>query len=670
MAEAERHRWVLWLPVALGAGAALYFSLAREPSLLLVAAIGGIVVAACLGTRRWPLLALIAALGLGFGVAKLREEWVAAPVLDQAMIVHLSGRIEAIDARASGVRVILGALHSGQFHRIPGRARISLRSDAGLAAGDGMSLTANLIPPPGPSEPGDRDFGRAAFFDGIGAVGFAFGKPYPAPLAQPSDLPARLFAGIENLRLVMTARIRAGLAPREGAIASALITGERGGIDADDEAALRDAGLAHVLAIAGLHMALVGMGLFWLARAVLAAFPVIALHYPIKKWSACLALAGTSFYLIISGAEASATRAFVMLAMMLLAVLLDRPALSMRSLALAATILLLARPESITEPGFQMSFAAVTGLIAVAEWEQKRERLFPRGALYRYLHGIVVTSLVGSFATMPIAIFHFDRAAHYAVPGNLLAMPVMGFVVMPAAALSVAAMPFGLEGAPLHLLGWGIDVMLAAGRFVSGLPGAVTATPAFPVYALALMALGGLWLAIWRLSWRWLGLLPLLAGILLAWTAPRPQLLVAADARTIALRGPDGRLAFMRAPKDKYAARSWLQRDGDSRAPQDVPAIGHCDAQSCIATAGGLLIAAPLRPQALDEDCRRARIVISAARAPACNGPALVLDSKTIAAAGGYAIRMTPDIIAVSVNDWRGQRPWVITDADQSGANQ
>ena len=661
MAEAERHRWVLWLPVALGAGAALYFGLGREPSILLLPAVGVGVVAAALGARRWPVLALVAALGLGFGAAKLREAWVAAPVLDQAMIVHLSGRIEAIDERASGVRVILGALHSGQFHQVPGRARISLRSGEGLAAGDGMSLTASLVPPPGPGEPGDRDFGRAAFFDGIGAVGFAYGKPYPEPLAQPLDISARLFAGIENLRWAMTARIRAGFPPREGAIASALITGERGGIDADDEAALRDAGLAHVLAIAGLHMALAGMGLFWLARAVLAAFPAIALHYPIKKWSACLALAGATFYLIISGAEASATRAFVMLTMMLLAVLLDRPALSMRSLALAATILLLLRPESITEPGFQMSFAAVAGLIAVAEWEQKRERLAPRGAFYRYVHGIVMTSLVGSLATMPIAIFHFDRAAHYAVPGNLLAMPVMGFVVMPAAALSVAAMPFGLEGTPLHLLGWGIDVMVSAGRFVSGLPGAVTPTPTFPVTALALMALGGLWLAIWRLPWRWLGLLPLLAGSLLAWTAPQPQLLVAADARTIALRGPDGRLAFMRVPKDKYAALSWLERDGDGRTPQEVPMIGHCDAQSCIATVDDMLIAAPLRPQALDEDCRRARIVISAAQAPACNGPTLVLDSKAIAAAGGYAIRLTPGIVAISVNDWRGERPWVST---------
>ena len=151
-------------------------------------------------------------------------------------------------------------------------------------------------------------------------------------------------------------------------------------------------------------------------------------------------MAGAAFYIVISGASSSATRAFVMLSMMLLAILLDRPALSMRSLGLAATILLLIRPVAITEPGFQMSFAAVASLIAVAEWEQRRERQVPRGWLYRHARAIALTSLVASLATLPFAIFYFGRATHYAVLGNLLAMPVMGLVVMPAAALSVALM--------------------------------------------------------------------------------------------------------------------------------------------------------------------------------------------------------------------------------------
>ncbi len=487
----------------LGAGAALYFVSAVEPSPLLGLCAGAVALAAATasflrGTGRMA-LALIAALALGFAAAKAREEMVGAPVLNQTLTLHLTARLLSADPAARGVRLVVGDLRSGGFsNTVPGAARIlvSTRDAKNFRAGDGVSLTARLMPPPGPSEPGDSDFGRDAFFQGIGAVGFSYGAPIPAPLSSVPGPFQQLAAAIENLRQTMTTHIRTALPGSEGAIASALITGERGGIDEEDQAALRDAGLAHVLAIAGLHMALVGMGLFWLVRAVLAAFPTIALNYPIKKWTAGAALLGAGFYLIISGASASATRAFVMLAMMLIAILLDRPGLSMRNLALAAAILLLAWPESIISPGFQMSFAAVAGLIAVAEWEQARQRHAPHGLIYRYLRGIGLTSLVGSLATMPFALFTFGRAGYYAVLGNLLAMPVMGFWVMPAAALSVAAMPFGWEAAPLHLLGWGIDVMLAMGRFVSGLPEAVSLARAFPVGVLATMALGGLWLAI------------------------------------------------------------------------------------------------------------------------------------------------------------------------------
>ena len=224
-------------------------------------------------------------------------------------------------------------------------------------------------------------------------------------------------------------------------------------------------------------------------------------------------MAGSAFYLIISGAAAPATRAFVMLAMILIAMLLDRPALSMRALALAAAILLLLRPEAITEPGFQMSFAAVAGLIAVAEWEMTRERK-PRAArqVFAPFRGIVMTSLVGSLATMPFALFHFDRATHYAVLGNLIAMPVMGLWVMPAAALSVALMPFGLEAGALHLLGQGIAVMVALGRWVSGASPARDAGAGLARGGAGADGAGRLWLAIWRRGWRWWGVLPMALG--------------------------------------------------------------------------------------------------------------------------------------------------------------
>jgi len=663
VALAERPRWALWLPVLLGTGAGLYFALPFEPPLWggWAAIAAGLGAAALAFRRPWP-LALVVALLIGFGIAKVREAAVATPVLDHPAVAHLTGRIVAMEPRPTGIRVVLDEVRSGALDPAPRRVRVALRSDPGFRPGQWLSLTARLDAPPPPSEPDAGDLGRSLFFDSIGAVGFAYGKAHPVPPARPPNLWERLSLGLQDLRLTMTARIAAALPGSAGGIAAALVTGQRGGIGEEEESALRDAGLAHVLAIAGLHMALVGGGIFWMVRAVLAAIPFIVLNYPIKKWAAGAALAASAFYLAISGAAPPAVRAFVMLAMVMLAILLDRPAITMRSLALAAAILLLMRPESIFEPGFQMSFAAVAALIAVAEWEMGRERITPRGALYRYVHGIVLTSLVGGLATMPFALFHFDRATHYAVLGNLIAMPVMGFWVMPAAALAVMLMPFGADGPALAMLGKGIAVMTAMGRWGSNLPGAVSLSPAMPLAALVLMSLGGLWVFLWQRSWRWWGLMPMLVGCIWAYAAPRPDMLVAPDAQTVAIRGHDGLLHFVRKPKDRFVAREWLRRDGDGRDIMD--AVGDasikCDGVGCVVK-NKVLLAVSQKPEALMEDCAMARVVVSAAAAPACTGPAIVIDRDTAMTGQGWRVTLSPELYAQSVHAERGVRPWVAT---------
>jgi competence protein ComEC len=399
--------------------------------------------------------------------------------------------------------------------------------------------------------------------------------------------------------------------------------------------------------------------------------PAIALTQPIKKWAAVAALIGTGFYLIISGAANPAVRAFVMLAAMLIAIIVDRPALSMRSLAFAATIILFTRPESLIEPGFQMSFAAVGSLIAIAEWEQRRaaRRLndglsLPFPKVRRYLRGVAVTSFVGSIATMPYAAFHFDRATHYALLGNLLAMPIMGFVTMPAAAVSIMLMPLHLDAVPLHVMGWGIEAMLAMGRWVSHLPGAVSSVAAWPVSALVLMSLGGLWIVIWRTPWRWLGLAPAVVATAVIWTTVPPDILVARDGRTAAIRAGDGKLYLVMRPQDEYSAGEWLKRDGDSRlALQSIAGPSNdvrCDAFGCIGRArSGALIAVSLRRDALAEDCARVSLVISAVPVRgSCTGPKLVIDRFDVARNGAYAIWLGDTVRIETVQAERGSRPW------------
>jgi competence protein ComEC len=286
------------------------------------------------------------------------------------------------------------------------------------------------------------------------------------------------------------------------------------------------------------------------------------------------------------------------------------------------------------------------------------------------------------------------------VLGNLIAMPVMGFWVMPAAALSVVLMPFVLQGSALHLLGQGIAVMVAMGRVRC--PGlrrsrqpqgaasrssaarkqchgghcqpvhiavrhgeqqacraAVSLAPAMPPVALLGIALGGLWLAIWRTGWRWWGLAPLLLGAVLAWRVPRPDMLVASDALTIAVRGEDGLLHFLRKPRDGFAARDWLRRDGDTRDIQDAVGLPDlkCDGVGCVVK-GRLSIAASLRPESLAEDCRRAAVLVSAT-ATNCKGPAVVIDQKAAADGEGWHVALSSPPTAVSVRADRGERPRV-----------
>ena len=676
---AERDRWALWLPVMLAAGIGLYFVLPFEPHRTFALSLGavGILVAltALLTTETFAqaTLAVLAALLIGFGVAKLRTENVAAPVLTHRIgPTVMEGRVEFAQSHGTGVRAVIALERVVRDYGrpMPKQVRVSFRDDEGLLVpGARIAFKAVLQPPPAPASPGDYDFGRAAWFEGLGAVGYAYGPPELLAPAAPPDFAARVTGLVLGLRWRISQRIHAVLPGSTGAIAAAIITGDRGGISGDDESALRDAGLAHVLAIAGLHMALVGMGLFWAVRAILAAIPHIALAYPIKKWSAVAALCGAGFYLVISGAAAATTRAFIMLAMMLLAILVDRPALSMRSLALAATIILLMRPESLIEPGFQMSFAAVAALIAVAEWEQRRPRdtsgiPLRFAAARRYLRGIAITSFVGSLATMPYAAFHFDRATHYAVLGNLGAMPIMGFVAMPAAAISIIAMPFGLDVLPLKVMGWGIDAMLWVGRTVSHFPGAVSIVSAWPVSALVLVSGGGLWIAFWRPWWRWLGLAPIVAGLAISLFTRPPDLLVARDGQTVALRGKDGLLHLLRPAADEYSAGEWLKRDGDARLADDAVATVkdgvRCDAYGCVAhTRDGETIAAISREDALAEDCARADIVVSAIPTRhRCIGPKLVIDRFDVARNGAYAVWLGTRLRVETVEGTRGQRPW------------
>jgi len=665
---AERGRWFLWTPALLGFGIAAYFALPSDPPLWLGPSLApAAALLALLARRRQVLLLLCLAAALfaaGFTAADLRTRAVAAPVLEKRLgPVNVEGRIAAVMGTSVGRRLVIEAptVERLPAAATPGRIRLSLRGENGsdLVVGEVVRLRAILLPPPAPAAPGAFDFARQAWFEGLGAVGFAFGTAQRVDAAGDGGSSLKMTLG--RLRQQLAARIRQAIPGPSGAIAAALMTGDRGAIPEAVLTAMRDSGLAHLLAISGLHIGLVASLVFFGVRALLACSEYLALHRPIKKWAALAALGGAFAYLILTGATVPTQRAFLMVALVLLAVLTDRSALSMRTVAWAALAILLLAPESLLSVSFQMSFAAVVALIAtyegfgprIAEW--RRQAPWPRRAGL-YLVGVAVTTLVASLATMPFAAFHFNQVSHYGLAANLLAVPLMALWIMPWAILAFVLMPLGLEAVALTPMGGGITAMTTIASSVASWPGAVSRLPAAPVLAIGLIALGGLWLCLWTKGWRWAGIGLIAAGCALGLSARPPDLLIDDSGRLAAVRTADGGLSFSRAASG-YQSETWLRRSGLFAAARDGGFV--CDRLGCTAKREGLVLAYVRDGRGLDEDCRRAYVVLSATPVRGSCPARLVVDRFDLWREGAHAIWLDGSVLKVlTVAELRGERLW------------
>jgi len=415
-----------------------------------------------------------------------------------------------------------------------------------------------------------------------------------------------------------------------------------------------------------------------LVRLILAGFPSLALRYPIKKLAAGVAVVASFAYLLVSGTAFATIRAFIMIMIMLLAVTLDRPAIALRNVAIAALAILIFVPESLFHVGFQMSFAAVVALVAAYEaWRDARVRRGQnelgarRDGLLRmlalFLAGIVGTTMVAGLAVAPFAAFHFHKTQQYSVLANLIAIPACNILVMPAALASFIAMPFELEAGPLWVMGKGIDIMTWGARLVSGLPGAVGRIPAFPSYAFGLIVVGGLWLCIWRQRLRFLGIAGIAVGITLAPINGRPDALIGRDGRLVAVRAADGRLAAMRGRSGSFELRRWLEHDGDRRSVRQARQRvsnrrGYqCDRSGCTVLIKKVLMAVARHPRALVDDCRRASIlVLSFPKPPGCEPRGTVIDYFALKREGTHAIYVNESggVRVATVADSQGVRPW------------
>ncbi len=416
-------------------------------------------------------------------------------------------------------------------------------------------------------------------------------------------------------------------------------------------------------------MAVVAGVVFFAVRALLALIPALATGFPIKKWSAAAALAAALFYLLLSGAEVATQRSFFMTAVVLIAVMVDRRAVTFRTLAVAAMIVLSIAPEALVHPSFQMSFAATLGLVALVQIGMPRLFASPdnsataRAALWggREIAMLALASLVAGLATTPYAAFHFHRVTPYGVLANLAAMPVVSAVVMPAGLLGLVAMPFGFDGVFWWIMGAGIDWMIAVTQWVAGLPGAIGRMAAFGTGPVIAASAGIILLGLLRTPLRWSGAVVLLLSIIWAVAVPQPDVLISADGRNVGVRGKDGRLHLLRAAKDSFLLKEWLAADADPRIPTD-PSLAEgvsCDEAGCMAgMADGALVALALKPEALSDDCERAALLVTARQAPpSC--PSVVMSADRLRSQGAMALRRRVAGFAVVAVRPRGvNRPW------------
>ena len=680
----------LLIPVAMGVGAALALSAGLVPdgraifAVLLAAAM-----AAFLLRNRKPdaaRLAALAAFACIGGLAACLEEARGPALLDSPVVTTLTGTIEATEITVNGrlrYRISLETTKDPEIRRPPAIVRLTAKAGT-VALKPGMRVTgrARLAPPSGPALPGGYDFAYQAFFDGIGAYGFFFEPPetVSAETGAQETVSGNVRHAIRTLRENAASRIRSVLSGDAGGIAAALTVSDRSGISDETVDALRATGLAHILAISGLHMALAAGTLYVTFRRLLALSPRLTEAFPVKKLAAGAALLSAFAYLVLSGASVPTQRAFIMLAVMLGAVLIDRPALTMRNVALAAIIIILISPSAVSGPGFQMSFAATAALIAAYAAWPRRENEESRsifltgftGTLLRGLGALAMTALVAGVATGLFSAHHFHRFAANGLISNVAAMPLVTFVVMPAGLVAMLVMPLGLDAVPLKIMGWGLELVIGVARTVESWGGDLV-TGRLPTSATVIAASGFVMLVFLRTRLRLIGLVPVAAGLcmmVIAGRAPPPDLLISEDGRLVAAVLP-GALAVNADKPSEFVFSQWqtaLAREahivpvtvGKTPADEEKPEalrqlleksaahigepVFYCAGRSlCAITIAKLKIAVFSDPALIATACDNADLAVLAAavRLRACRSGALLVTARTLKETGALEIRFS-----------------------------
>ncbi|WP_374376367.1 ComEC/Rec2 family competence protein [Dongia sp.] len=708
-AAEQRPNWLGWTAIMLAIGIAVYFGLPLEPAPWWGLAMLAVAATLVFLSRRQPLALLGAAallvMALGFTAATWRTLWVEAPQLYRSLYrAEVTGRVVEIELLPGSQRVTLDALTISSektgplaVKDLPERVRIRLaKVSEPFHIGDWLRLTADLQPPAPPSIPDAFDFRRQAYFERLGGVGFSL-QP-PQKIAPPKEIAFNAvdsgLAWFDALRLTIGEKLQAQMAGPTAGMAMALVVGNQRALASKDVAALQDSGLAHLTSISGLHIGLAAGIFFFGLRALLALVPPIALRHDIKKWAAVIALLGAVFYAGLAGLPVPTQRALIMTGTFFLAILLDRSPISLRAIALAAIVVLLWAPEVLVGASFQMSFAAVLGLICVFDatrgfftrWRQAGHDapdfvgrilgFIQRG--FVWLAALMLSSLVATVMTAPFAAYHFDRLTVYGIAANMLAVPLTGFWIMPWAVIVLVAMPFGLEAWPLVALGWGCDAILWIAHFFARLPGATILIPAMPIGGLLLMSSGLVWLCLVIGRLRWLGIAALCLGALAPLTYRAPDIVASGNGKLVAIKDAEDQYRFNSTRAAKIAAETWLRRNAQAkRLPFPAPALAlddatggtppeasktdSCGPDMCRFATGMGYVTVALTEAGIAPACWSGRLVIALEPVEAgCRSAERVIDFFDLWRHGTHAIWIEDGSYRVERAFDTGDRPWTL----------
>ncbi len=671
--ERERNQIVLWFPVFFGTGIAAWFVFPRDSAWIAFIILGLAIAAGglAIGTKwRTGVFLLMTGTALALGCAHIwqRSQNVAAQIVPRPVFSAIDGLIAKVEVQTAKSRVRL-TIEPDERLNLPERIRVTI-ADRDLlnvpVAGDRVAGNARLVPPPEAAVPGSYDFARYAWFQGIGAIGKATGK-VTIISAKPGD------SG--NARERLSSHIRTRLSGSQAGIAAALATGDQGGVSAEDQEAMRASGLAHLLSVSGLHITAVVAATMFLVLRLFALSPALALRWPLIVIAAGFgALAGIG-YTLLTGSEVPTIRSCIAALLVLAGIAMGREALTLRLVATGATIVLIFWPESLVGPSFQLSFAAITAIVALHEsaivkrlTQRRDEGLVAR--ILRTILSLLLTGLAVEIALAPIALFHFHKSGLYGALANIIAIPLTTFVIMPLEALALLFDVAGL-GAPLWwLTGLSLQALLLLAHWVQSAPGAVALLPAIPIFAFGLMMGGGLWLLLWRSRERRWGMAPIIVGALIALWEPRPDMLVTGDGRHLAIADERGKIAILRPRTGDYVRNLLAERSAyaDDLDDLDVLSGAKCSADVCqVRAERGTRVWSILATRSRHflpwaqfiQQCAAADIVISDRRLPpACKPRWFKADRVLLTKTGGLAVFLAKGRVD-SVHPVRDDHPWV-----------